>query len=203
MPPLFTILLPVFLCGLLLGSFLNVVIARLPAGQSIATPRSRCPGCCHIIRWYDNVPVLSYLLLRGRCRACGQVISWRYPTVELGTALFLSFAVGKAIVQVNQEHRGILGFQMDGLLLSNSFAGAAAALLGLFLIPLLVIDWKHYLLPDVLTFPGMLLGFLLVCTHAIFLDANEDQLLLHRRVNITAAGAGRSQGNVFLTAPST
>lgn len=69
--------------GLALGSFLNVVIARLPAGVSIVHPRSRCPKCESAIAWYDNIPVLSWLLLRGRCRACRVHISWRYPFIEL------------------------------------------------------------------------------------------------------------------------
>lgn len=77
--------------GLLVGSFLNVVIARLPHGESVVRPRSRCPSCKSAIAWYDNVPVLSYLVLRGRCRGCSQKISLRYPVVELlCAALFLA-----------------------------------------------------------------------------------------------------------------
>jgi leader peptidase (prepilin peptidase)/N-methyltransferase len=72
--------------GLALGSFLNVCIVRLPRHQSIVTPRSRCPHCDSPIRWYDNVPLLSYLLLRGRCRDCGQRIPPVYPIVEITTA---------------------------------------------------------------------------------------------------------------------
>src|ERR1043165_9434183 len=77
--------------GLLVGSFLNVVIARVPAGESVISPRSRCPRCGAPIAARDNVPVLSWLLLRGRARCCGARISWRYPAVELGTAA--AFAV--------------------------------------------------------------------------------------------------------------
>ncbi|MGZ3460517.1 MAG: prepilin peptidase, partial [Archangium sp.] len=77
--------------GLLFGSFLNVVIARVPAGESIVRPRSRCPRCGHQLAWYENIPVLSWLALRGRCSSCGQPISWRYPLIELLTAaLFLA-----------------------------------------------------------------------------------------------------------------
>jgi leader peptidase (prepilin peptidase)/N-methyltransferase len=79
--------------GLLLGSFLNVVAYRLPRGESLAVPASRCPGCDTPIRPYDNVPVLSWLLLRGRCRSCGTSIAWRYPLVELATALLLALTV--------------------------------------------------------------------------------------------------------------
>ena len=73
--------------GLLIGSFLNVVIHRVPQGESVLRPRSRCPGCRKPIAGYDNVPVLSFLWLRGRCRHCGEGISWRYPMVEAMTGL--------------------------------------------------------------------------------------------------------------------
>ena len=78
--------LGVALLGLLVGSFLNVVIARVPEGRSVVRPRSSCPACGAVITARDNIPVLSWLLLRGRCRSCGMSISWRYPAVELGTA---------------------------------------------------------------------------------------------------------------------
>jgi leader peptidase (prepilin peptidase)/N-methyltransferase len=78
------------LIGLFIGSFLNVVIHRVPAGESVVHPRSRCPGCGAEIAWYDNIPVLSWLVLRGRCRGCGERISIRYPLVELGTALLFA-----------------------------------------------------------------------------------------------------------------
>jgi len=81
----------VFLLGLIFGSFMNVLIARLPDGLSIITPSSSCPICAAKIKFYDNIPVLSFVLLRGKCRYCGEKISFRYPLVELVTAfLFLS-----------------------------------------------------------------------------------------------------------------
>lgn len=85
----------VFAPALAIGSFLNVVASRLPAGRSIVHPRSACPSCGEEIRNRDNVPVLSWLLLRGRCRSCSEPISWRYPAVELATAALVvaSFAV--------------------------------------------------------------------------------------------------------------
>jgi leader peptidase (prepilin peptidase)/N-methyltransferase len=76
-----------FFPALAVGSFLNVVAARVPLKRSIASPGSACMACETPIRWYDNVPVVSWLVLRGRCRSCGVSISWRYPAVELGTAL--------------------------------------------------------------------------------------------------------------------
>ena len=79
--------------GLILGSFLNVLAYRLPRGESLARPASRCPGCETPIKPYDNVPVLSWLLLRGRCRNCGTRIAWRYPLVELATGVLMALVV--------------------------------------------------------------------------------------------------------------
>src|SRR5207247_9089576 len=85
-------LVTVYLFGLIVGSFLNVVIARLPERRSLWAPRSACPGCGAAIAWYDNVPLLSFALLRGRCRACAMPIPWRYPLVEAATGAALALA---------------------------------------------------------------------------------------------------------------
>ena len=123
--------------GLVLGSFLNVVIHRVPRGLSLVRPRSRCPACGTTIRWYDNVPVVSYALLLGRCRTCRAPIALRYPLVELtSAALLVAVAVR-------------FGLTARGL---------AAAIFVLFLLPLAVIDIEHHLLPDVLTLPALVLG---------------------------------------------
>jgi leader peptidase (prepilin peptidase)/N-methyltransferase len=79
----------VFVPGLAIGSFLNVVASRIPRGLSIVSPPSACESCDARIAWYDNVPVVSWLVLRGRCRSCGAAIPWKYPVVELGTALLV------------------------------------------------------------------------------------------------------------------
>ncbi|MGQ9752499.1 MAG: prepilin peptidase [Thermoanaerobaculaceae bacterium] len=126
--------------GLVIGSFLNVVIYRLPRGESLVFPPSHCPNCGAPIRWWDNVPVLSYLFLAGRCRDCHQRISLRYPVVELATGL-LFVAVAKTFP---------LGL-----------ANVHAFLLVVLCLALGFIDLEHMLLPDVLTLPGLLLGLLL------------------------------------------
>jgi leader peptidase (prepilin peptidase)/N-methyltransferase len=118
--------------GALIGSFLNVVIHRLPLGESLVTPGSHCPACDAPVRSFDNVPVLSWLLLRGRCRSCGAPISVRYPAVELVTAA--SFA---AVVAVR-------GFD-DGLWLELPFVACLIALAG--------IDLDHKLLPNKIVYP--------------------------------------------------
>jgi leader peptidase (prepilin peptidase)/N-methyltransferase len=128
------------LLGLIVGSYLNVVIYRVPLGISTVLPRSRCPQCGAAIRAVDNVPVLSFLLLRGRCRQCGAHISWRYPAVEAATAaLFLAC------------------FLRFGI----SLEAPVAALFTALLLALAMIDYDHMILPDVLTYPGIALGILL------------------------------------------
>ena len=88
----FAIACVALLTGLVIGSFLTVVVSRVPEGESIVRPRSRCPGCGKQIRAFDNIPVLSWILLRGKCRDCGEPISARYPLTELGNALLWTAA---------------------------------------------------------------------------------------------------------------
>jgi leader peptidase (prepilin peptidase) / N-methyltransferase len=127
------------LFGLLIGSFLNVVIYRLPRGQSLVTPPSTCPGCGTRIRPFDNVPVLSWVLLGGKCHTCRAPISIQYPLVEFVTgALFLLVAWATPA----------------GPLL------AARLLLVVILIVLFGIDLHHQILPNVITLPGIVIGFL-------------------------------------------
>ena len=123
--------------GLVLGSFLNVVVHRLPREMSLLRPRSHCPACGAPVCWYDNVPVLSFLALRGRCRACRSPISPRYPLVELATGGLLALVAARFGV---------------------TLAGAEAAVLVLLLVPLALIDLEHHLLPDALTLPGIAVG---------------------------------------------
>ena len=129
------------LLGLILGSFLNVVIYRLPLKRSLIHPGSHCPSCSKPIRFYDNVPVISYLLLRGRCRDCGTSIHWRYPLIEVLTALCLV-----------------------GLYLRYGISAEflAYGVLTLFLIPISAIDLEKKLILNRLTVPCFILGAVLV-----------------------------------------
>ena len=120
------------LFGAVIGSFLNVVAHRVPLGESLVSPPSRCPECEAPVKPYDNVPVVSWLLLRGRCRNCGTRISPRYPLVELATALVFA-----AVVAVR-------GFDND-LVLELPFVAA--------LIALAAIDFDHKLLPNKIVYP--------------------------------------------------
>lgn len=183
--------------GLVFGSFLNVCIARLPKHASIVHPGSHCPQCGTPIRWYNNIPILSWLLLRAHCRDCKAPISLQYPVVELLTGLWFALAarhlsemLASVTLMTDPSIRGsveVLGFGAVGFLL----------------IGLLVMDWQTHLLPDAFTLTGIGLAAFLVCTQAIFLGPKEGQILLtSHSIHLTSAGsAGPDTGNVFLTGP--
>ena len=142
----------VFLFGLVVGSFLNVCIVRLPREQSIVSPRSQCPRCRTLIRWYDNIPLVSFLALRGKCRSCGLPISWRYPLVELLNGLLYLWACA--------------AFGLTGE------AGMVMALCSALLV-ITFIDLDHQIIPDVITLPGMVIGLLAA---PLFMSALEPPL---------------------------
>jgi leader peptidase (prepilin peptidase) / N-methyltransferase len=123
----------VFAPALALGSFLNVVAARLPERRSLTKPRSACPSCGTEIAWYDNVPLVSYAVLRGRCRSCRASISWRYPAVELATAVLVAAC--------------FLHWGWSGRALVNAFFCAA-------LVVLSAIDVERRILPDLIVLPS-------------------------------------------------
>ena len=125
--------------GASVGSFLNVVILRLPEEDaSIVFPGSRCPKCLQTLKWYDNIPVISFLLLKKQCRYCGTPISWQYPMVELTMALLSLALVFK------------YGFTSA---LPIYFIFTAALLV------VIVIDFYHKIIPDVISLPGIIIGF--------------------------------------------
>lgn len=152
-----------------MGSFLNVCIHRLPRGESLLYPPSHCPECGSSIRWFDNIPLISYLLLKGRCRSCKRHISFQYPLVEAITGFlflsaFLPYSLNSSIISL---------FPLLGDLLLISF-----------LIPIFFIDLKHQIIPNSLSYPliisGVIFGFL-------------QQTLLS-----SAVGAGIGGGTLFL-----
>lgn len=132
--------LVVFVFGITWGSFLNVCIHRIPLGESIVHPPSHCPGCNTPILWRDNIPLLGWLALRGRCRQCHTSISPLYPLVELLTGLMTLYVVHT------------FGMVWESLALIS---------LGYAFVVLSFIDFHHYILPDVITLPGIVLGLLL------------------------------------------
>ncbi len=129
-----------FLAGLLVGSFLNVCVHRLPRDLSVVRPRSFCPACARTVAWYDNIPLVSFLLLKGCCRYCGARIGWRYPVVELLTALVFLLAV----------------FQHGA-----GLQAAKLAVFGALLVGLVFADIETRILPDEMTLGGLVAGVVL------------------------------------------
>ncbi len=150
----------VVVLGLCIGSFVNVVIYRLPRKKSLIRPGSACPGCGQTIKWYLNIPVLSYLFLRGRCAGCGERISFRYPLVEMTTGiLFLLF------------------FRQYGLSVTTiGFWLLSAALVAVFFIDL---DFK--IIPDAITLPGIVVGL-------VFSLVSDHQTIVSSLLGILAGG---------------
>lgn len=164
----------IFLVGLSVGSFLNVLIYRLPRNESIIFPASHCPSCGKILKWWENIPLLSFLILKRRCRYCSTPISFRYPLVELLTALlFLTIFF----------HFGL------------SFRTLFALFFGVLLVAVGVIDLKHQIIPNKLVFPGLGIGFV-----GLFLTAllKEDFLPLAGKSSIFYSFLGLAGGGGFL-----
>src|SRR5919199_6084588 len=138
--------------GAIVGSFLNVVAYRLPRKESLSSPPSHCPNCGAPVKPYDNIPVLSWLLLRGRCRNCKEPISWRYPLVEAGTAVLCALVV----VAKGWDEDAILGI-----------------VLVLLLVPITLIDFDKQIIPNKITYPGVVAGIVIVAlTDLSSLDEN-------------------------------
>ncbi len=157
----------VFLLGTLLGSFTNVVIYRLPRKQSLVFPGSRCPHCGTPIRPWENIPLLSFVFLRGHCRSCGAPIAWRYPLVELMGGVLLIFL---------WLHVTSLSGVGSGAILREFATDVVFALM---LLAIFFIDLEHQIVPNAISYPGLLLGLLLAIPQGRLLDAA-----------FSAAGAG-------------
>jgi leader peptidase (prepilin peptidase)/N-methyltransferase len=146
------------LLGLAFGSFLNVCLSRWPEGESVVKPRSHCRTCAHTLAWWENVPLVSWLALRGRCRGCGSWIGWRYPVVEA--------AVGGLWAVVGWRLMGHLIHSRFGFtshyagLFSNFEVAIGTGIFYFLLVGLAILDAEHFWLPDVITLPGIVLGAL-------------------------------------------
>jgi leader peptidase (prepilin peptidase)/N-methyltransferase len=132
--------------GAVIGSFLNVCILRLPAEQSVVSPPSRCPKCGNGVKWYDNIPVLSWLILRGRCRNCGNPISIQYPLIELATALIWAWMAMR------------YGHELDSI---------RAALFLTLLLGIAMTDAREYIIPDEFSIGGLVIGLGLSLGHGL------------------------------------
>lgn len=139
-----------FLFGSVFGSFLNVCIYRLPLKESIVSPGSHCPGCGHELRWFENVPLISYAALKGKCKNCGEPISWRYPLVEFLNAALWAFAGWRF---------GIEPVVFPALLFIST------------MIIIFFIDLEHYIIPNIVVLPIAVIG--LVAMTAISLTTKD------------------------------
>jgi leader peptidase (prepilin peptidase) / N-methyltransferase len=174
MDPLFATF--AFILGAIIGSFLNVVIHRYPAGQSLAFPGSRCPHCAAAIRPYDNIPIVSYLILAGRCRSCRASISIRYPLVELANALFYL---------ATYLHVGVtMVFPLLAAIVSMT-------------IVLIYIDLDIQILPDVIDIPGIGLGIIIGLLQG---GSRFESVVLTRSILDSILGAALGAGTLLAIA---
>jgi leader peptidase (prepilin peptidase)/N-methyltransferase len=159
----------VFAFGAVIGSFLNVCVHRMPRDESIVSPPSHCPHCNHRIRWADNIPLVSYLALRGKCRYCAAKISPRYFLVELLTAVLFLLMWLKLTQWDPTPVRGI--YFLKGPIYWMVIAGLIVATF---------IDFEHYIIPNEITVGGIVLGLVLSAIYPPLMDANTIQLSLWR-----------------------
>lgn len=169
------------LFGLAIGSFLNVVIYRVPIGKSVVSPASACPNCGSGIHAYDNVPLVSWLALRGKCRSCSEPISPRYPLVELGTGLFF-FVVSLPLAAQ------LATVQPTVTMVASGLALVAFLYLAAISIALAFIDVEHHRLPNSIVLPSYLVGGVLLSGAAIL--AGDYGALIRAGIGMSAMALG-------------
>ncbi len=169
--------LVVFLLGLAVGSFINVCAYRLPRGKSVVRPRSACPACSVPIRWYDNIPILSFVLLKGRCRNCGAGISRRYPAVELLTGVLFAWV-----------YFYVAAFSLRPFLIPFFWYFCAS------LVALSAIDIEHYIIPDRITYPLAAAGLALAAIYPARLGGGS----LLDGLRLSATGLVVGGGSLYL-----
>jgi leader peptidase (prepilin peptidase) / N-methyltransferase len=150
------------LLGLAFGSFLNVCLSRWPEGESIVNPRSHCRHCTHTLAWWENVPLISWLALRGRCRNCRAWIGWRYPLVELLVGVLWAYTFWCAAFELARP--GFI-FSSEDAILAYIELDLAVGMMVFYwlLIGLAVLDAEHLWLPNLITLPGIALGIIFYC----------------------------------------
>lgn len=181
-----------FAFGISMGSFLNVVINRLPKRISIVTTRSHCESCRKTLRWYDIIPLFSYVALRGKCRYCRSPISVHYPAVELITAmLFIAVFYQFGIANDGLRIMGITRLLFYWYIVSS-------------LIVIFYIDLKHGIIPDKIVYPSILLSFLFMVSHSSFIIFNHafsalGAFLFFVALFLVTRGRGMGFGDVKLS----
>jgi len=175
--------LPVILLGAIIGSFLNVVIVRLPKKQSIVTKRSCCPSCKKNIKAYDLVPILSWILLKGRCRYCKKSISFNYPLVEFSTSIL--FLICFIPIYTNNKIDSIWLLIISGWVLVS------------YLISLTMIDINEMILPNTLTFSGSLIGLLVFAINDLSQKQSDNNYIIDHLFAFFTAALGFTLFNII------
>jgi leader peptidase (prepilin peptidase)/N-methyltransferase len=175
------------LLGLAFGSFLNVCLSRWPQDESIVSPRSHCRNCDHVLAWWENIPLLSWLVLRGRCRNCRTWIGWRYPLVELAIAVLWAATVRRSLAATDP-------FEPADWLWLVLVEAAGAMALGWLLVALAILDAENLWLPNFLTIPGIVIGLVVCVLNEIFgyhfdTAIRPFHVLASRTIGILAAAA--------------
>ncbi|NOQ68202.1 prepilin peptidase [Patescibacteria group bacterium] len=177
----------IFIFGLIFGSFLNVVIFRLENGEKIVNDRSKCLRCKHVLAWYDLIPIFSFIFLKGRCRYCGERISWQYPVVEMGTGtlFLLIFNFQFSIFNFSAQGGPASGWQFLSLLFWFYIVSV--------LIVIFAYDLKHYIIPDKIIYPAIIvtLGF------NLFNNFHNSQFTIHNSLFINHLFAAFIAGLFF------
>jgi leader peptidase (prepilin peptidase)/N-methyltransferase len=171
------------LVGLAFGSFLNVCLSRWPTDESIVHPHSHCMSCGRTLAWWENVPLVSWLFLRGRCRSCRAWIGWRYPLVELAVGALWATVAWKFVPEIQF---------LSTTTITSIASGVALMALMWLLVALAALDAEHQWLPDFLTLPGICVGLLVTFLleargNSFFRPANPLRILLLRVAGILAA----------------
>lgn len=167
------ILIIIFLTGLAVGSFLNCVIYRLEKDTTFLKGRSRCPKCNHTLNWQDLIPILSFLILRGRCRYCNKKISRHYPLVEFATGILFVLIINNQLLTIN---------------LGNLLTTTYWLLMACFLIIIFIYDLKHYIIPDRVIYPAILLSIIWLILSSTFFNLSPKSYLFNSIFSALGAG---------------
>jgi leader peptidase (prepilin peptidase) / N-methyltransferase len=155
------------LLGLAFGSFLNVCLSRWPEGESVVKPRSHCRSCGRTLPWWENLPLVSWIALRGKCRTCKTKISWRYPLVELAVGALWAVAIWRVIPAMLSPNLSLTGGPLIFIYSSGFDVASGKMILFWLLVALAVLDAENLWLPNWLTVPGIILGILFTSLHFV------------------------------------
>ena len=178
----------IFIFGLIVGSFLNCVIYRLEIGKSALKGRSFCPHCQHQLKWQDLIPIFSFLILRGKCRYCKKPISWQYPLVELFTGILFVLIFSNWLLNI------------------EIFSLAYLFIISSFLMIIFVYDLKHYIIPDKIIYPAIVIAFLyqlfnhwsLIINHLDFIYSALGASFFFLLIVLASRGKGMGIGDIKL-----